>query len=67
MFGTKVFLSSSLLLTTSTGSIFVSKNGSSKYAAECEPTSAEQGAADLDKIFGQAAAEGGIPPDPEEI
>ena len=36
--------------------------------AECEPSNAaEQGAADLDKIFGQAAAEGGIPPDPEEI
>jgi len=35
--------------------------------AECEtkPTAAEQGAKDLDQIF--ASAEGGMPPDPEEI
>ena len=34
--------------------------------AECEQkSSAEQGASDLDKIF--AGADGGMPPDPEEI
>jgi hypothetical protein len=59
--GSKLFLP--ILL--SSGSLLKKQ----QMSAECEDSSkaAEQGAADLDKIFGQAAAEGGIPPDPEEI
>jgi len=62
MFGSKVFA-------TLTSSVLITINKQQKtLKAECEggKTAAEQGAADLDKIFG-AASEGGIPPDPEEI
>ena len=58
MFASKVFATTMLITTSS-----VMK----KQRAECQGTAAEQGAADLDKIFGAAQAEGGIPPDPEEI
>ncbi len=66
MLGSKAFATSILL--TSTTSIFKKQN-SGKINAECQDNknaAAEAGVADLDKIFGEAA-EGGIPPDPEEI
>lgn len=61
MLGTKIFASSLLLSTT-----FLNKRDLRKISAECaEQTGAERAAQDLDSIF--ANAEGGMPPDPEEI
>jgi len=64
MFGSKVF--GSLLITTTTTAAF--KKQSVSQCAEKQPSAAaQQGAEDLDKILGSAMAEGGLPPDPEEI
>lgn len=61
MLGSKIF-ASSLLLSTS----FFSFKDQKTIKAECaEQTGAEKGVQDLDQIFAQA--DGGMPPDPEEI
>jgi hypothetical protein len=65
MFGSKSFLASVLLTTTSSAQ-FKKQSQQKIINAECYGTNAEQGAADLEKIFSEAS-EGGLPPDPEEI
>jgi hypothetical protein len=62
MFANKIFASSLLLSNT----LLIAKTTKlSPQPAECEDKSAtEKAAKDLDTIFG---AEGGMPPDPEEI
>ncbi len=68
MLASKVFITTALL--SSGGAAMVKKQQAQTVRSECAErgqTAAEQGAADLDQIFNAAAAEGGIPPDPEEI
>ena len=67
MLGSKIFLGSTLLMSTTSTSFFKAQPLKSS-TAECAPemSAAEKGAADLDRILSQAS-EGGIPPDPEEI